>query len=413
MRKIVAVLLIGALRLYAEETPAVPIGPGENPPKPLTAQEEAEKSKLPAGGDSLNVDEPDFKATVYAPNASIEPKPANPATAKGGQWAIATEEGTEPGTKAETPAATGLQKPESKEEISAALARAISKEHGGRTPREMMAAYQEVVAAEPDNAPAHYRLGMAQAKDGEVLKGLASLEKALTLSPGVPKYQCDYGLVLLQAGWIEKALLATNSAVRGASGNARYQSALGDCFLAANRVTQASAAYAQAVRLDPNNSLYIYNLGIAYLHGRSYKKAMDLFEEAIRMRPEHSPFYCGRGLAQESNGNIKEGIKDYLNAVRLNPNNAYAHYLLACVFSDPDDPTYVNRFESVEHADLAVKLTHAHNAQYLMGLARALSVARRYAEAADAARKAVVIDPNERNKKLLANYEQKVKTDGF
>ena len=389
------------------------------PPEKPSPQTPLEKpSPAPANIDANgNINEPDFKVTLGPPKDEFDSKPFAPAhidglhtASKAAEWSSAEEEGTVASSAAQTQAVhTG---PEPKEELSPALASALAKERAGKSMGEMIAIYEGIVAAEPQNAAAHYHLGVARGKSGDNVKAFAEVDTALKLSPNNPKYQCDYGLLALRNGSLEVAIMSCLAATQGASDNARYQSALGDCLLAANRVQQASAAYTRAVHLDPNNPAFIYNLGVANLHAKSPRHALELFNEAIRLKPKFSTYYCGRGLAHESLKDIKLAIMDYRAALGMNDNNAEAHYMLANLCSDPDDPTYTDRFEAVLHADRAVKLTQNRNALYLMGLARAKRVMGSYDEAATAARQAVKLDPSPENKKQLARFEQEVTEHG-
>ncbi|MCY3024055.1 MAG: tetratricopeptide repeat protein, partial [Planctomycetota bacterium] len=195
-------------------------------------------------------------------------------------------------------------------------------------------------------------------------------------------------------------------AVAAAPSNPRYQSALGDCFLALGRSGDAADAYARAVALAPSNPEYIHNMGVAHLRGNAFKKAIEIINEAIKLRPQCAAYYCSRGIASSGLKNTKDAIRDYGAALALDRNNAYAHFLLASAYSDPDDPTYTSSFEAVEHAEAAVRLTRNRNPQYLMGLARALRVARRYDKAVDVAKTAVALDPRDEYKKELAVFEQ-------
>ena len=93
-------------------------------------------------------------------------------------------------------------------------------------------------------------------------------------------------------------------------------------------------------------------------------------------------------------------------ALKLDKDNAYAHSLLASVYSDPEDPTYTNKFEAMSHAEKAVKLTEYSNAQYLMGLARALRISRNYDQAVLVGRKALEIEPRDDYRRELVKIEQ-------
>ncbi|HYG78042.1 MAG TPA: tetratricopeptide repeat protein [Planctomycetota bacterium] len=378
-------------------------------PKPRL---DAERPTKPVERLPLVIDEPDFKATVVFPE---QPAPNFDTDGTGKDkkrvrisrtnWGLPQEDGVD--FSAAPPDAALLDLPEqTKEEISPLLAKAIARDKAGRKAKDSIAIYQEVVSAEPENAPALYRLGLAFARAGDVRSGAEVLEKALNLQPRNPKYQCDFGLVALQAGWLEKAVTATQWAAAAVPANARFQSALGDCLLATGRVSAAADAYDRAWKLEPDNAEYIHNLALAHLHGKAFKKAIEICNEAIRLRPNHAPYYCTRGLANENNRNQKDAIPDYQIAVKLDKNFAYGHYLLASVYSDPDDPTFTSAYEAVEHASKAVTLTNGRNAQYLMGLARALRVARQYDKALDAARRAVSLEPRDDYKKELMIYEK-------
>ncbi|HLX63055.1 MAG TPA: tetratricopeptide repeat protein [Planctomycetota bacterium] len=390
------------------------------------ASSPVKKTDVPASG---AVDEPGFKASVKfgnrpAPKYDWGTKNTNQIPVPGAHsaWAVPLEEGYQASNAAANSDAAELSSDEKNagaigENISPALAAAIAREKAGakgkegkereKEGKEIVAMYRAVVEAEKDNPAAHYRLGLALVHNGDAQHGLVELETAIAMQPKNGKYLCDYGILALRAGWVEKAFAACQAAVSLAPENARYVSALGDVHLAAEHLPEAADAYSRAIKLDPQNSGYLYNLGLTYLHARDFNKAAEILNEAVKMKPTYAPYYCSRGLAFENSKNVKQAMEDYLTAIKLDKNNAYAHYLFAGVFSDPDDPTYTNRFQAVEHAEKAVKLSNYKNAQYLMGLARALRVAHNMEQAVEAARKAVELEPaREDYRKELAQYQQ-------
>jgi len=368
-------------------------------PEPA-AKTQAQTNKSTGGNSPLTVDEPDFKARAVLPE-----KPAKALFPEKQEWAIPKEEGAAGAGAAAEKNAPATQA-SVKEEISPALAKAIAKERETKQAKDMTQLYQAVVDAEPESAAAHYRLGLALARNEEFAKGAVELEKAATLQPANPKYQCDYGLASLHSGLLDKALRACGAAAAAAPASGRYQSALGDCLLAAGRPGDAAEAYKRAIQAAPDNAEYIHNLGVAHLHAGANKKAVEILGEAIRLRPNQSRYYCNRGLAEMNMNHMRDAIRDFLIALAHDKNDAYAHFLLASAYSDPDDPTYTSSFEAVEHAEMAVKLTGYRNAQYLMGLARALRAARQYEKAVETAKKAIALDPRPGYKKELAEFQQ-------
>jgi len=365
------------------------------------------------------VDEPDFKASVQVPT---RPAPNYDPVSKGSvigvpqhkAWAVPIEDGvTGPSSGTALPNNDEPQTAVTAEEISPALATVIAREKNGAKPQDIQAALQNVISADPQSAAAHYRLGMAFIRDSKPEKGLPELELAISLQSKNPKYLCDYGIAALRAGWVEKAFAACQAAVHLSASNPRFNSALGDVHLAAGHAADAVESYRRAIAADGKNPAYYYNLGLAYARGRESRLAVEAFNAAIQIKPGGSTFYCSRGLAFENLQDFRSALVDYKTAMKIDPKNPYAHYLYAGLYSDPDDPTYTNPFEAVAHAEKAVKLTEYKNAQYIMGLARALRVAHNPEQAVDVARKAVELEPGREDyRRELAVY-LRLKQNGF
>jgi tetratricopeptide (TPR) repeat protein len=407
-------LLVAFHSVCAESSGEVVGGADDDPPPPIKAPEPEKKDTQAVSRLPLTVDEPDFKATVTFPEQPVpkvdqSTRPKDVSKPKKREFNLPQEEGVNEKPPAETTDETAENKNET-EEISPALAKVIAKEKGKKS-KELTPLYAEVVTAEPENAEAHYRLGVALIRGGDLAKGLPELESAGRLKPKNSKYLCDFGLGCLRAGWYEKGLIACQTAALNSPSNPRFQSAAGDAFLANGKINEAVESYKRAMTIDPQNPEYMHNLGKAYLIGRAYKLAGEVFDEAIKLRPDHTPFYCSRGLAWQSSKNIKEAIQCYMVAIKIDKNDAYAHYLLASCYSDPDDPTYTNAIDAITHAEKACKLSEFKNAQYLMGMARALRVGHNYEQAVIIARKAIELDPNDEYRQEMAKFEQ-LRTEG-
>ena len=383
------------------------------PPENLTIQ------RLP-----LEIDEPGFKAKAVfpegtAPLATAAPgQPAAPGYKKlfRREWTVPEEDG-QPGSLVKEDAAEtsrGEAAEAAKEQISPALAKVIAREKGNtkKNAKEMALAYQEVIKNERENAPAYYRLGLTFMRSNELVNAMNALDAAVVLDPKNTKYLCDAGLAALKAGNIDKAMRACYAASIKAPAVARYQSALGDCLSRNGNMPEALQAYSRASNLEPNNPEYIHNLAACNLRAGAFRKTIEIVEEAIRIRPTTSAYYCTRGLAYEQTRNIKQAQQDYQRAIVLDKQNAYAFYLLAGTYSDPDDPTFTNGYEAVMAASQAVKLTQERHAQYLMGLARALRASHDYDQAIVIAKQAVAMEPRDDYRMELAKLE-KGKREGF
>jgi hypothetical protein len=239
MRRLIAALLVLGLGLSSPwlraESAAEVLDPEEPQPKkaePKTEPKETPKQDPPAANLTpenneklppseklpLVVDEPDFKAKAVFPeqpspkfdqNTRVDETEKPKKRIK--EWSLPQEEG-EAAEQTEEPDPPGNEATDKlKEEISPALAKAIARDKPGKKPKEQVELYKDIAAAEPKSAAAAYRLGLALVRNGQLKDGLDELEKARTLKPDNPRYQCDFGLAALQIGWVEKAFLACDA----------------------------------------------------------------------------------------------------------------------------------------------------------------------------------------------------------
>ena len=203
---------------------------------------------------------PPWTSRISRPRSCFPDKPAKALLPDKPEWAMPQEEGADNGAPAAGKSAPAAEA-NSKEEISPLLAKAIGKERETKHPKDMAPLYQAVVEAEPENAAAHYRLGLAQARSGEFAKSLAGTgesrhaaaresEVSVRLRPGGPAQRPA-----------RQSLSCLQAAAAAAPSSGRYQNALGDCFLAAGRLDNAAEAYKRAINAAPDNAEYLHNLG--------------------------------------------------------------------------------------------------------------------------------------------------------
>lgn len=380
-------------------------------------------ANLAVGEDTL----PTVKPELDPVKPAGEPKP-QPAT---GGWGVATEEtpeAPEPGSKLGTPADPVSKPPaeapatsENKDAvISPALAEALAIEKKLRSVKdqakvkhaEIFAAFKKVTDREAENAEAWYRQGLAQARSGQPKEGLASLEKALLLSPDNPRYLSDKGTVALYAGDLTLALEACAHAVELEPGSALYRNALANVFMQGGEFARAAEQYRHAIKKEPNNPRYIHNLARCMLAAGMLKEALQPLDEVIRLDSEAATAYNDRGTAYYRLGNREKALESFKNAVRINPDYAEAHHNLALFYADDRDPRYAMRFEALDHAKAACKLTNNRNPVYLMGLAEAHRANHDLERAILAAKTAIGLDPSPYNLAQLRRFE-KIKRDGY
>jgi len=361
-----------------------------------------------------------------------EPKPAQPEpVAPPRAWQVPTEEETpawaappaEPGEwrlrvpeeeqpRAERPGTGAEASPKDPPVVSALLAEALAKEEKARRensplkPQETVALYRAVVVAEPNNAEARYRLGLALARAGDPKSAASELERAVVLAPEDPRILTDYATVATQIGSLEKALDACLRAHQAAPNSARACNALGNVYLAGGNHEKAVEAYSLAVQHEPRNARYIHNLGRAHLSGANPKMAVDVLTEVLSLEPTCAEALNDRATAFRELKDIERALHDLHNAVSFRPDFALAHYNLALIYANDQDIVHCQRFKALEHAQSAVKLTEAKDPQFLMGLAEAYRANHQYEKSIETARQAITLDPRKDYQEQLSRYQQ-------
>jgi tetratricopeptide (TPR) repeat protein len=364
---------------------------------------------------------------VEAVKPVLPAKPAKPDQPAPGGWGIATEEETSgettktPPAQSEEPKETEPKEgppPAAAPKLTPLLAEAVAKEQKLRAAKnkirhdEIVANFRKVIEAEPRNAEARYRLGLAIARSGNYKDGAKAIEEALLIDAGNPRYLSDMGTLSMYAGDLSKALDACNRAAEADPNSALYINALANVLMAGGEFPRAIATYKAAIKQEPHNRKYIHNLGRCMLAANQPKEAIPIFDEVIRMHAESAEAYNDRGIAFYRLLNREKALEDFKNSVRINPEYADAHHNLALLFADDRDPRYLSRFDSLDHAKAACKLTTNRNPAYLMGLAEAYRANSDYDKAIESAKLAIAIDPSPYNLQQLKRFE-KLQRDGY
>jgi len=210
----------------------------------------------------------------------------------------------------------------------------------------------------------------------------------------------------MYADQLTKALEAAGRAIVLEPTSAQYRNALGNIFITAGEPGRAAECYGEAIAREPNNPRYIHNLARAYLTADEPKRALKVLEEVIKLTPNAPEPYNDRGAAYQMLGEFAKAIREFKEAVRIHPKYADAHHNLALLFSNEKHIEFCSRFDAMDHAKAAVKLTDGKNATYLMGLAEAFRANFMYEKAVEVAKAACALRPTPGHLQQLERLEK-------
>ena len=213
---------------------------------------------------------------------------------------------------------------------------------------------REVVAADPDNAEAHFRLGVLLEDARDDKAAVESLATAVKLDPKL----------------IDAYL------------------ALGSAYLRLEDRRSAFLAFNEAARLDPNSASAWFNLGVMYYLDGKHDTAVDALRKARSLRPDDPGIQFRLGMAEMNQGSMRDAKLSFNAALKLDPSldEAWLNQANAC--------TVLGDYEEAEAAlERALELrpgwSDALNGRGVLARAR-----DRSDEALDWFTQALAADPN-------------------
>jgi tetratricopeptide (TPR) repeat protein len=142
---------------------------------------------------------------------------------------------------------------------------------------EAIACYQKAIALDPTLATAHYNLGNALSRKGQVDEVIACHRKAIALDPRFAMAHTNLGVALHRQG----------------------------------KVDQAVACFRKAIECDPKLATAHYSLGLALAGKGQLDEAIARYREAIRLQPDHAEAHCNLGGLLRSQGDFAGASQMY------------------------------------------------------------------------------------------------------
>ena len=178
---------------------------------------------------------------------------------------------------------------------------------------ESRAAFEAITSADPNNAEAHYYLGMLATRRSDPDEAIVQLEKATALAPTNSDYFADLGEaygnaaskagLFSQIGLAQKCQAALEKSVALNPDNLAARNGLASFYRQAPTFIGGgmSKAYAQAGEIrkrDPVMGAAVY--GQLYISEKKYDQAFAIFEELLKMAPDNylALYSIGRTAAQ-------------------------------------------------------------------------------------------------------------------
>jgi tetratricopeptide (TPR) repeat protein len=227
------------------------------------------------------------------------------------------------------------------------------------------ALYEQVLSTERENASALHLRGVLHHQQGEHLRAVELISRAVELQPGVPDFHanlaepyralgdfdraegccrlalrlapdypealCNWGLVLQDRGLHGDAAAQFRRALELRPGFALAHNNLGLALRASGESTEAGEHFRRAIALDPSFAEAHNNLGQMLLDGGMAADALPYLLEAVRLQPNQAAVHLNASHALQDLGRLGEAKAACLESIRLNPGMAQAYARLGDV----------------------------------------------------------------------------------
>lgn len=204
-----------------------------------------------------------------------------------------------------------------------ALERAMALHRAGALGRAL-AAYQDLLAADPANADALHLTGVLAHQMGRTSVGIACIEQALQLNPRAPLYHRNMAELRKATGDHARAAAHLRQAAALDPANVDTRIALGLALAADGDIAGAIESYRAALALDPACAAAHANLGLALEETGDVAGAEAAYRSALSARPDFVPALNNLAMLLGEQNAVEAAIALLRRAIAVDPGNAEA-----------------------------------------------------------------------------------------
>ena len=187
------------------------------------------------------------------------------------------------------------------------------------------ASYRKAIALKPDYAVAHSNLGVTLKELGRLNEAEASYTQAIAFKPDFAEAYSNLGITLQELGRLDEAEASCRQAIALKSDDAEAYGNLGITLKELGRLDEAEASYTQAIVLKPDFAEARYNLGNTLKELGRLDEALASYKKAIALKPDFAKARYNLGITLKELGRLDEAEASFTQAIALKPDYVEAH----------------------------------------------------------------------------------------
>ena len=173
------------------------------------------------------------------------------------------------------------------------------------------------LAFRPDDAVALGNLGTSFLRDGHAEAAFPWFERALALHPDSFAALANAGTALHHMGRYLEAIPLLRKAHQAEAGAYAVCNLLGACLMKCEEAQEASELFVAATRADPDNAEGWANLSVALNALGRPTEAGECADRAVALKPQSATALGALGTAQLEQGRLAEAVETYRRGVTL------------------------------------------------------------------------------------------------
>jgi tetratricopeptide (TPR) repeat protein len=195
--------------------------------------------------------------------------------------------------------------------------------------KNALSAFQKTAALMPNDAEAHFNLGVVLKGLGQLDDAVLSYRHALKLNPGYAEAHSNLGNALKDLGQLDQAVASYRSALKIKPDSATTHNSLGTAMKELGKLDAAVESYRRALQLQPDYTEAHSNLGNALKDLGQLNDALACYRSALELDPDCDEAMLGVSHLCVINGEIGEAEEKVKRALQIKPSNLEARFLLA------------------------------------------------------------------------------------
>ena len=166
-----------------------------------------------------------------------------------------------------------------------------------------------MIAAEANNATAHYNLGLALERQGQFDQAGRSFETALSLNQGLWQAHTGRGLCLLHLGQLEQALQHFDQALRSSPGQDRTLFGKAVALHQLGKLDEAAEIYRKLLPSNASSAELLVNLITLSMARKDDAKTKEYSDRMLKIRPQSRQALEGLSAVALSRGDFSGAVQ--------------------------------------------------------------------------------------------------------